>query len=103
MNSQWSNPSGPAPLFPIQARCDLLRSAKGPGSGRHRGRAQVPPLETWISAKYGNTAEEYLASGKRDLKDKLDILDRAGVSLEALGHILEFGCEDGQMIRCWNT
>ena len=59
----------------------------------------VPPNETWISEKYGKTNEEYLASGRRDVQEMLDILNRAGVSLESLGHILEFGCGDGRMIR----
>jgi SAM-dependent methyltransferase len=59
----------------------------------------VPPKEQWISAKYGKTAEEYLASGRRDTQEMLDILHRAGVALEAPGHILDFGCGDGRMIR----
>jgi SAM-dependent methyltransferase len=60
----------------------------------------VPPKETWISEKYGKTADEYLASGRRDTQDMLDVLERAGVSLEDQGHVLEFGCGDGRMIRC---
>lgn len=59
----------------------------------------VPPKETWISEKYGTTADEYLASGKRDVQDMSDILNRAEISLEAAGNILEFGCGDGRMIR----
>jgi SAM-dependent methyltransferase len=59
----------------------------------------VPPKETWISRKYGASADEYLASGKRDLEEMLSICNRAGVLVEALGHILEFGCADGRMIR----
>ncbi len=59
----------------------------------------VPPKETWISEKYGQTAEEYLASGRRDVQDMLAILERAGVLLESAGPILEFGCGDGRMIR----
>jgi SAM-dependent methyltransferase len=59
----------------------------------------VPPKERWISEKYGTTPEEYLASGKRDTDQMLAVLSRAGVSLEPLGHILDFGCGDGRMIR----
>jgi len=59
----------------------------------------VPPKEAWISRKYGSTDEEYLASGKRDVEEMLDICRRAGVAVETLGHILEFGCGDGRMIR----
>ena len=59
----------------------------------------VPPRDQWISKKYGNTPEEYLASGKRDLRDMEDVLASAGVAIEDLGNILEFGCGDGRMIR----
>jgi SAM-dependent methyltransferase len=60
---------------------------------------RVPPVHKWISDKYGKTVEEYLASGKRDLHDMETILGRSGVSLAAVGNILEFGCGDGRMIR----
>jgi SAM-dependent methyltransferase len=60
----------------------------------------VPPKETWISQKYGQTDEEYLASGQRDVREMLDICRLASVSVDALGHMLEFGCADGRMIRC---
>lgn len=59
----------------------------------------MPPKEKWISEKYGQTNEEYLASGERHVQEMLDILNHAGVSLEALGHVLEFGCGDGRMLR----
>jgi ubiquinone/menaquinone biosynthesis C-methylase UbiE len=59
----------------------------------------VPPKETWISEKYGETPEEYLESGRRDMQQMLEIVSRAGASLASLGHILEFGCGDGRMIR----
>ena len=59
----------------------------------------VPPRSQWISEKYGKTAEEYLASGRRDLQDMENVLTRAGLSLADLGNILEFGCGDGRMIR----
>jgi len=62
----------------------------------------VPPQETWISEKYGKSNEEYLASGQRDVRDMLQILQAADVSLESLGNILEFGCGDGRMIRCFD-
>jgi SAM-dependent methyltransferase len=59
----------------------------------------VPPRDEWISDKYGNTPDEYLASGQRDLQDMNDVLTRAGVSLRDLGNILDFGCGDGRMTR----
>jgi len=60
----------------------------------------VPPAQKWISDKYGKTVEDYLASGKRDLHDMETILSQSGMSLSAVGNILEFGCGDGRMIRC---
>ena len=90
------------PVFPTyfpympEASAYLLPKVGARSAGEAR---PVPPKETWISAKYGATDEEYLASGKRDLDDMLSILDRAGVSLDGLGNILEFGCGDGRMIR----
>jgi ubiquinone/menaquinone biosynthesis C-methylase UbiE len=67
---------------------------------RVEGEERVPPRETWISAKYGKTPEEYLASGQRDVRQMRDILAASGVHLERVGNILEFGCGDGRMIRC---
>jgi SAM-dependent methyltransferase len=79
------------------ARSFILRKVST--QGREGLARPVPPRDQWISDKYGNTAEEYLASGQRDLHDMEDILTRAGISLVDLGNILEFGCGDGRMIR----
>ena len=55
------------PVFPVylphmpDASCYLLPKAKGSSPGASR---PVPPKETWISEKYGKTADEYLASGQ---------------------------------------
>ena len=59
----------------------------------------VPPPERWMTEKHGNTAEAYLASGRHDVDEMRGILSQAGVALESLGNILEFGCGDGRMIR----
>jgi SAM-dependent methyltransferase len=91
------------PVFPIffpyrpGARSFILRKLSEPDAQDTASR--VPPKNGWISDKYGNTPEEYLASGKRDLQDMQDILTRAGISLADQGNILEFGCGDGRMIR----
>jgi SAM-dependent methyltransferase len=91
------------PSFPLyfphmsEASCYILpkvRAEVSPGSAR-----PVPPKESWISEKYGTTPDDYLASGRRDTQEMIDILHQAGDSLEALGNILEFGCGDGRMIR----
>jgi SAM-dependent methyltransferase len=92
-----------APAFPTyfpympDASCYLLPKVRtGASSG---AAAPVPPKETWISEKYGKTTDEYLVSGRRDTQEMLDIVVRGGAPVEALGHILEFGCGDGRMIR----
>ncbi len=99
MIKRWSKPPAFPTYFPYMPEASSyvlprVGAVVSPVADR-----PVPPKETWISDKYGKTADEYLASGKRDLQDMLDILDRAGVSLETSGHILEFGCGDGRMIR----
>jgi ubiquinone/menaquinone biosynthesis C-methylase UbiE len=98
LNPKRATPSWPTfiPYMP-EASCYLVSKAPpgiSPGAER-----PVPPPETWISEKYGKTPDEYLASGKRDTQQMLDILGRAGTPLEGLGHVLEFGCGDGRMIR----
>ena len=82
------------PYMPDAASYVLPKVAGSPGAA-----PPVPPRETWISGKYGKTADEYLASGRHDTQEMLDTLGRAGITVEALGHILEFGCGDGRMIR----
>jgi len=54
--------------------------------GREGLTRPVPPRDQWISDKYGNTAEEYLASGQRDLRDMEDILTRAGIARRSRKH-----------------
>jgi len=92
-----------SPVFPTyfpympDAVSYVLPKLRVRGSPGHEN--PVPPKHTWISAKYGTTDQEYLASGQRDVQDMLDILARAGVPLDSVGNILEFGCGDGRMIR----
>jgi SAM-dependent methyltransferase len=92
--------SSPLPIyFPYMPDATSYLLPKASAGGLSQASPPVPPKETWISEKYGKTDEEYLASGRRDVQEMLDILNHAGASLESLGHILEFGCGDGRMIR----
>jgi SAM-dependent methyltransferase len=86
-------------FFPYRAGARSFILPKLPAPGIQDSAGRVPPKNEWISDKYGNTPEEYLASGKRDLQAMEDILIRAGISLADQGNILEFGCGDGRMIR----
>lgn len=93
------NPQKFPVYFPYQPEASsYVLTAPDLSAGPNGGRP-VPPREAWISEKYGNTPEEYLASGQRDMQQMLQILDAAAVSLESVGNILEFGCGDGRMIR----
>lgn len=96
-DEQWGPPVFPT-YFPYMPEASGYVLRKVPDSPEGVERA-VPPKRGWISEKYGKTPEEYLASGRRDMDDMLAVLERAGVTLESLGNILEFGCGDGRMIR----
>ena len=96
--SRTTEPAYPL-FFPYNPGAGSFILRKVSGQDRDGPGHPVPPRDQWISEKYGNTPEEYLASGQRDLQDMQDILARAGVSLEDLGNILEFGCGDGRMLR----
>lgn len=90
------NPSFPTyfPYRPTESNYILPKVGVATGGATR----PVPPKQTWISEKYGQTAEDYLASGKRDVDEMWAILNQAGVEPGA-GNILEFGCGDGRMIR----
>jgi SAM-dependent methyltransferase len=65
---------------------------------RNRGaELPVPPQELWIG--YGQTQEEYVSSGMRDVQTMSRILSSSGASLESCARILDFGCGAGRMIR----
>ena len=84
---------------PYRADASSYMLQKLPKNGPDDSSKPVPPKNRWMSEKHGDTAEEYLASGKRDIDEMRKILRQAGNSLESLGNILEIGCGDGRMIR----
>ena len=57
----------------------------------------VPGEEWWTG--YGNSAEEYLASGRRDAATMLDMLHAAGYVPSKGDTVLDFGCHAGRMLR----
>ena len=83
------------PFFPYKAGSSCYILPKIPTTSE----TVVPPRHQWISRKYGNTTEEYLASGKKDLQQMCDILSKSDVDIESLGNILDFGCGNGRMTR----
>ena len=86
-------------FFPYRPEADCYVLPKVRPPVRAGATRPVPPKETWISEKFGKTPDEYLATGKRDLDQMTEILQQGGAAIETLGHILEFGCGDGRMIR----
>jgi SAM-dependent methyltransferase len=62
-------------------------------------RTPVPPRSLWKG--YGTSADEYLASGVRDIDRMTAVLQDAGVGLDNLGRVLDFGCAAGRMLRAF--
>lgn len=56
----------------------------------------IPPKDFWEG--YGNTAEEYLASGREHVATMMQNLALHGVTTP-LTRVLEFGCAAGRMLR----
>ena len=57
----------------------------------------IPPARWWFA--YGQTKEEWLDQGKRDVTTMLDAVRGSGLSLAAGDRILEVGCGCGRMLR----
>lgn len=57
----------------------------------------VPPRELWEG--YGESAEEYLALGRRHTETMLDLVRAAGGTPDRFDRILDFGCAAGRMLR----
>jgi SAM-dependent methyltransferase len=57
----------------------------------------IPPKDMWEG--YGETPEQYLASGRDHMTRMLEILRAAGTSPEAFESVLDFGCAAGRMLR----
>ena len=57
----------------------------------------IPPKDLWLG--YGQTAEEFLASGEENIRAMREMLERTGAPIESAGRIMEFGCATGRMIR----
>ena len=57
----------------------------------------IPPQELWSG--YGETAEEYLSSGREHVQTMLSILHSSNFTLSKGNRILDFGCAAGRMMR----
>jgi SAM-dependent methyltransferase len=108
-----NNPYLSAKLIPLERRgtsrgdthAVVLRSRRTPLAG-----PPVPPAE--LREGWWGSDEDYLEPGRRDMETMLGILERAGVALDRLGRVLDFGCAAGRMLRffpepgrreCWGV
>jgi SAM-dependent methyltransferase len=57
------------------------------------------PVESRVRLGYGGTAQDYLASGVRDVSTMLRIIAKCGWPLPAAPCVLDFGCGGGRMLR----
>lgn len=57
----------------------------------------APPRALWLG--YGETVEDYLSSGMRDVQTMERLVKASGMSFESSKRILELGCAAGRMIR----
>jgi len=57
----------------------------------------IPPRELWIG--YGQTADEYVASGAENVGVMRDLLKRSGYEVSTGQRVLDFGCGAGRMLR----
>lgn len=71
----------------------IARSATGPSDGM----TAIPPRHLWHG--YGETAEEYLATGRQHVGAMIDLLGDSDFKIAAGHRILDFGCASGRMIR----
>jgi ubiquinone/menaquinone biosynthesis C-methylase UbiE len=93
------NPYIAGKIFPMQEEGEYFIVEKpNVVAGRSSDEdSRVPPPELRLG--YGNTPEEYLASGRRDVESMLAILAQAGENSETLSRVLELGCATGRMLR----
>jgi SAM-dependent methyltransferase len=80
-----------------QARCYCVPNTPEKAEFHELSPLPVPPKRLW--AGYGETAGEYLSSGKEDVQSMTAVLGALGTTLESSGCILELGCAGGRMIR----
>jgi SAM-dependent methyltransferase len=57
----------------------------------------LPPKDLWVG--YGETPEQFLALGERDIGAMREMIQKTGSTIQAAGRILDFGCATGRMIR----
>ena len=98
---------GTDPREPVRGREEALAAGRQAGlltsfpllrlPRPRRRQWSVPPGSLWEG--YGSTEEEYLALGREHMASMLDILRKAGASVEAFQRVMDFGCAAGRMLR----
>jgi SAM-dependent methyltransferase len=88
-----------APFFMDQPRAwRYVRNARHTSANQwNPASSAVPPKSLWTG--YGESADEYLASGRRDVATMLDMLRAADYIPQRGESVLDFGCHAGRMLR----
>jgi ubiquinone/menaquinone biosynthesis C-methylase UbiE len=60
---------------------------------------QRVPIQPRVRLGYGDTADAYIESGKRDVERMLEVVQNSGLLIKARPQVLEFGCSAGRMLR----
>jgi SAM-dependent methyltransferase len=94
------NPYVSSKLFPLQENGrGYVVTLPSTSTGFTEGDLPVPPPDLWEG--YADSAEEYLAGGRRDMTTMLGILETAGESPRTLSRVMDFGCAAGRMLRAY--
>lgn len=81
------------PLAPDEPHALLLRAEPGE---LHEG-LPVPPQHLW--ERWASTLDGYLQEGRGNVERMLASLAEAGVGVDSLGSVLDFGCAEARMLR----
>jgi SAM-dependent methyltransferase len=94
VNLAYANPGLAAKFYPVAAEAHFFAV----GSAHPQGETvPVPPPELWEG--YGQTPDEFLTGGRKDVESMLGILGEAGYVPAPGQRILDFGCAAARMTR----
>jgi SAM-dependent methyltransferase len=85
-----------AKLLPLQGTAPYLVVPRVSSSSAGSD-LDIPPKDLWEG--YGATAEDYLRCGTDDVAAMVTLLNAAGLSMDRVSRVLDFGCAAGRMLR----
>jgi ubiquinone/menaquinone biosynthesis C-methylase UbiE len=97
-SSLLADPHIAAKSYPYQAdRLSLVLARSDANDGDPGRSLPVPPMDLWEG--YGETADEYLDTGRKDAEMIRRLTEAAGFSLSPAVRLLDFGCAAGRILR----